>query len=113
MDYDGPQLKRHSEWMSLDVSLPRILLYLFILVSSVAVTDLIEQPLADRLKKFSDQIQLPGRRKRFLPLFAIAAWTKFVPTLRGTAWEASVKKMEACWPNAHKTVLAFCTLAIV
>ena len=53
---------KDKEWKSFDAS-PRILLYLLILVSSIAVTDLIEQPLADRLKKFSDQIQLPGRGK--------------------------------------------------
>ena len=38
----------------------RILLYLFILVTSVAVTDLIEQPMAEKLKKLSDRIQRPG-----------------------------------------------------
>eukprot|EP00434_Breviolum_minutum_P016173 symbB.v1.2.014252.t1/scaffold1038.1/size142643/12 len=37
-----------------------ILLYLFILVTSVAVTDLIEQPMAEKLKKLSDRIQRPG-----------------------------------------------------
>lgn len=52
---------RSSAWEK-----PRIFLYASILAISVALTDLLEEPLHRRLKTFSDRLQQPGGGKNAL-----------------------------------------------
>ena len=69
-------------------------------MTSVAVTDLIEQPMAENLKKLSDRIQRPGG---FGQSFLVGNHVIFV------VLQASVKKTDAC-SRTHKKSLSVSVL---